>query len=156
MRKLFLLLSLLLVLAPLAGAKEAILLADPDIDEERYKALASELRCQKCQNQTIYDSKAGLADDMKKVIRTQMKEGKSDQEIVDFLVARYGDFIRYKPDFKSSTALLWVGPFLLLIIGVVMLFVQMNKRRQQIVDAPLSADESARVDALIKRSSGES
>ena len=132
-------------------AKDAVPLLDQNVDEERYKALTSELRCQKCQNQTIYDSKAGLADDMKRIVRDQIKQGKSDEEIVDYMVQRYGDFIRYKPAFKSSTMLLWIGPFILLIIGVAMLFIQIRKRRQMTVDAPLSAEDHARVEELLKK-----
>ena len=136
-------------------AKDAVSLNDPAIDMERFKGLTSELRCQKCQNQTIWDSKAGLADDMKRLVRDQMKQGKTDEEIVDFMVTRYGDFIRYKPAFKSSTMLLWVGPFILLFIGILMLLFQIRKRRQDTVDAPLSAEDSARVDALLKKQAGE-
>ncbi|MDH5546341.1 MAG: cytochrome c-type biogenesis protein CcmH [Gammaproteobacteria bacterium] len=133
-------------------AKDAVPLLDSAIDEERYKALTSELRCQKCQNQTIYDSKAGLADDLKRVVREQMKQGKTDNEIVDYMVARYGDFIRYKPAFKSSTMFLWIGPFILLIIGVTMLFVQLRKRRLVAADdVPLSAEDTARVEELLKK-----
>jgi len=136
-------------------AKDAVSLNDPAIDIERFKSLTSELRCQKCQNQTIWDSKAGLADDMKRLVRDQMKQGKSDEEIIDYMVTRYGDFIRYKPAFKSSTMFLWVGPFVLLFIGIAMLFIQIRKRRVQTADAPLSAEDVARVDKLLKKQGGE-
>ena len=143
-----------LVSSPLM-AKDAVSLNDPAIDIERYKSLTSELRCQKCQNQTIWDSQAGLAEDMKRLVRDQMKQGKSDEQIVDYMVTRYGDFIRYKPAFKSSTMLLWVGPFVLLFIGIAMLFIQIRKRRQDTADAPLSAEDTARVDELLKKQGGE-
>jgi cytochrome c-type biogenesis protein CcmH len=132
-------------------AKDAIPMHDPDIDIERFKNLTQELRCQKCQNQTIWDSKAGLADDMKRLVRNQMKQGKSDEEIVDFMVTRYGDFIRYKPSFSTQNMLLWVGPFILLIIGIAMLLFQIRKRRQVVSDTPLSAEDSARIDELLKK-----
>lgn len=147
-------LLLLLFSSPLM-AKDAVSLNDPAIDIERFKSLTSELRCQKCQNQTIWDSKAGLADDMKRLVRDQMKQGKSDEEIVEFMVTRYGDFIRYKPAFKSSTMFLWIGPFVLLLIGIAMLFIQIRKRRVQTADAPLSAEDVARVDELLKKQGGE-
>jgi cytochrome c-type biogenesis protein CcmH len=89
---------------------------------------------------------------MKRLIRNQMKQGKSDDEIVEYMVARYGDFIRYKPAFKSSTMLLWVGPFILLIVGFAMLMIQIRKRRALTVDeAPLSAEDAARIDDLLKK-----
>jgi cytochrome c-type biogenesis protein CcmH len=151
MKSIVLVLFLFILSAPLM-AKDAVSMNDPDIDIERFKHLTQELRCQKCQNQTIWDSKAGLADDMKRLIRNQMKQGKSDDEIVEYMVARYGDFIRYKPAFKSSTMLLWVGPFILLIVGFAMLMIQIRKRRALTVDeAPLSAEDAARIDDLLKK-----
>ena len=150
MRNFAILVLLVFSIAPLM-AKEAISMNDPDIDIERYKALTMELRCQKCQNQTIWDSKAGLADDMKRIVRDQMKQGKSNEEIIDFMVTRYGDFIRYKPSFSGQNMLLWIGPFVLLIIGISMLLIQIRKRRQDVSDTPLSAEDSARVDELLKK-----
>lgn len=150
MKKLVSIFLLALLAAPVV-AKEAVSLDDPDVDRERFKSLTSELRCQKCQNQTIWDSKAGLADDMKRLVRDQMKQGKSDEEIIDFMVTRYGDFIRYKPAMDAKNMLLWIGPFVLLIIGIVMLFVQIRKRREDTTDAPLSAEDAARVDELLKK-----
>ncbi|MDH5228594.1 MAG: cytochrome c-type biogenesis protein CcmH [Gammaproteobacteria bacterium] len=135
-------------------AKEAVPNEDPAI-EDRFKAISSELRCLKCQNQTIFDSKAGLADDLRRQIRSQINTGKSNDEIVDYMVARYGDFIRYRPALKPENILLWVGPFLLMIIGFITLIVQLKKRRALISDAPLSADELAKVNTIIKDKSGE-
>lgn len=146
MRKLFL---ILLLLAPWMARAEMVDIQDPAF-EARFKALTEELRCQKCQNQSVYDSKAGLADDMKRIVRTQMHEGKTDEEIVEYLVARYGDFIRYRPDFNAANVLLWVGPFVLMLVGATVLISQVKKRRRLIVDAPLSADESNEVQSIIK------
>jgi cytochrome c-type biogenesis protein CcmH len=115
-------------------AGEAELLEDPKI-KDRFKAVASELRCLKCQNQTIYDSKAGLADDLRKQIRTQIYAGKTDEEIVDYMVARYGDFVRYKPAMDSKNMLLWAGPFIFMFIGGVMLVRYINIRRKETVGA---------------------
>ncbi|MDH5378786.1 MAG: cytochrome c-type biogenesis protein CcmH [Gammaproteobacteria bacterium] len=123
--------------------------------EDRFKHLTMELRCLKCQNQTIYDSKAGLADDLKRQIRTQMEKGQSDQQIVDYLVARYGDFVLYKPKMSTSNMLLWVGPFLLLAIGGFVLIGNLRKRQKIISDAPLTEEESRRVQTLINSESGE-
>lgn len=137
-----------------ASAKEAEPMEDPAI-EGRFKHLTSELRCLKCQNQTIYDSKAGLADDLRKQIRNQINAGKTDAEIVDYMVARYGDFIRYRPAMDAKNVLLWVGPGLLMVIGFAVLFVQLRKRRAKLVDAPLNDEEHQRVEALIKNKVGE-
>lgn len=105
-------------------------LEDPAI-QDRFKALTSQLRCLKCQNMTIYDSQAGLADDLRKQIREQMHEGKTDDQIVAYLVARYGDFVRYKPPMEAKTVLLWVGPFLFMLIGGVMLVRYIKIRRNE-------------------------
>ncbi len=152
--KVWLIALLSLCSASLLQAKEAAPVEDPAI-EERFKALTLELRCLKCQNQTIYDSKAGLADDLRSLIRKQIYEGKSDEQIVDHLVARYGDFVRYRPQVGGKTMMLWLGPFLLMLIGFVVLFIQMRKRRQKIQDAPLSDEELQRVTALMKQGGGE-
>ena len=132
-------------------AGEAVLNTDPLI-EDRFKAITSELRCQKCQNRTIYDSKAGLADDLKRQVRDQIREGKSDQEIIDYMVARYGEFIRYRPEMSVQNMLLWVGPFILFFVGFWVLFVQLRKRRALIQDEPLSDEDEKRVHAIINKS----
>ncbi len=111
-----------LLSANVALAGEAKPLAEDPVLEARLKAMSHELRCLVCQNQTLADSDAPLAEDLRKEIRAQMREGKSDQEVVDYLVARYGDFVRYRPPVNNSTALLWFGPFLLLILGGFVLY----------------------------------
>ena len=90
---------------------------DP-ILEKRVMALAEELRCLVCQNQTLADSHAGLAVDLKNRIRELLREGKTEREVLDFMVQRYGDFVLYRPPLRSATALLWAGPFILLALGV--------------------------------------
>ncbi len=112
----------------LTHAGEAKPLAEDPILEARLKAMSHELRCLVCQNQTLADSDAPLAEDLRKEIRTQMREGKTDQEVVDYLVARYGDFVRYRPPVNNSTALLWFGPFILLLIGGFVLFRVLKKQ----------------------------
>ena len=125
MKKLFMTLMLtcyFLLNTSLALAGEAKPLAEDPVLEARLKAMSHELRCLVCQNQTLADSDAPLAEDLRKEIRTQMREGKSDQEVIDYLVARYGDFVRYRPPVNNSTALLWFGPFFLLLIGGFVLY----------------------------------
>jgi cytochrome c-type biogenesis protein CcmH len=95
--------------------------------ESRLKALSTELRCLVCQNTTLSDSNAPLAEDLRNEIRTLMLEGKTDEEVTAYLVARYGDFVRYKPPVQANTALLWFGPFVILIVGVVILFRVLKK-----------------------------
>jgi cytochrome c-type biogenesis protein CcmH len=103
-------------------------LAEDPVLEARLKAMSHELRCLVCQNQTLADSDAPLAEDLRKEIRSQMREGKSDQEVIDYLVARYGDFVRYRPPVNNSTALLWFGPFFLLLIGGFVLYRTLKKQ----------------------------
>ena len=110
-----------------AVAGEAKALAEDPALEARLKAMSHELRCLVCQNQTLSDSSAPLAEDLRREIRAQMREGKTDQEVIDYLVARYGDFVRYRPPVNNSTALLWFGPFLLLVIGGFILYRVLKK-----------------------------
>jgi cytochrome c-type biogenesis protein CcmH len=110
-----------------AVAGEAKPLVEDPVLEARLKAMSHELRCLVCQNQTLSDSNAPLAEDLRKEIRAQMREGKTDQEVIDYLVARYGDFVRYRPPVNNSTALLWFGPFLILIIGGFVLYRVLKK-----------------------------
>ncbi len=124
MKKLFI---LFLLLANTVFAGDAKPLADDPVIEARLKAMSSELRCLVCQNTTLADSTAPLAEDLRKEIREQLRAGKSDQEVIDYLVARYGDFVRYRPPVNNETALLWFGPFLLLIIGGFVLYRVLKK-----------------------------
>ncbi len=96
--------------APSAGAKEAAPAADDPVLEARMQRIAVELRCLVCQNQTIADSHAGLADDLRREIREQLLRGDTDEQVVQYMTDRYGDFVRYRPPMKGSTAVLWVGP----------------------------------------------
>ena len=121
---------------------------DPAI-EQRLANLSKELRCLQCQNQTLADSPAGLAADLRREIRVQMKAGKSDQEIIAFLTQRYGDFILYKPRVTFTTYLLWFGPFVLLLGGLYVLFRYIKQRRDLISEQPLSADERRRAEELL-------
>ena len=135
--------------APSSIAKEAQPNEDPQI-AQRMKNLTEQLRCLVCQNETLADSHADLAEDLRKEIREQMKAGKSDQEIIAFLTQRYGDFVLYKPPVKSTTYLLWFGPFVLLILGTVVLFRFLKRRRELIHEQPLSADERKRAEEILR------
>ena len=105
--------------------------ARPDArTEERLKALAEELRCLVCQNQTIADSNAPLALDLRNQIRGQIAAGRSDAQIRDYMVDRYGDFVLYRPPFKGSTVILWIGPFALLAVGIGVAVAVARRRRQ--------------------------
>ena len=96
--------------------------------ERRVTSLAHELRCLVCQNQTIADSNAALAQDLRNQIREQLKAGKSERDVIDFMVARYGDFVLYRPPFKATTVALWTGPFVLLALGAWLLFRRVKKK----------------------------
>ncbi|HEY6045287.1 MAG TPA: cytochrome c-type biogenesis protein [Pyrinomonadaceae bacterium] len=131
-----------------ATAKDAQPAEDPQI-EQRMKALTQQLRCLVCQNETLADSQADLAEDLRREIREQMKAGKSDQEILAFLTQRYGDFVLYNPPVKTTTYLLWFGPFVLLIAGTLLLYRYLKQRRDVIDEKPLTAEERSRAEKLL-------
>jgi cytochrome c-type biogenesis protein CcmH len=115
----------------LAGALLAFSIAVQAQDatiERRVSNLAHELRCLVCQNQTIADSNAPLAQDLRNQIREQLKAGKSERDVIDFMVARYGDFVLYRPPFKAATVALWTGPFVLLLLGAWLLVRRVRKK----------------------------
>lgn len=148
------LLLCLLLLAPFAGAKEAAPVAeDPEI-ERRMVALSEDLRCLVCQNETIAASRADFANDLRREIREQMQANKSDKEIVDFLVARYGDFVLYRPPMKSTTLFLWFGPFIFLLAGAVFLVFYLKRRRKHIEEPALSEQQLRQAEALLKEGKG--
>ncbi len=121
---------------------------DP-VEKKRVADIASQLRCLVCQNQSIADSNAELAVDLKNQVVKQIAAGKTDQQIIDFMVDRYGDFVLYNPPFKLSTVLLWVGPAVFLVIAMWALFYTLNKRRK-IQARPLTEEEKRRADALLR------
>jgi len=125
------------------SAKEATPAApDPALDR-RVMALSNELRCLVCQNQTIADSNAPLAEDLRNQVREKMQQGASDSQIIDFMVARYGDFVLYRPPFKATTFLLWFGPLLLLAAGSIVLLRRLLRRRPA-QDVEMTAAERKR------------
>jgi cytochrome c-type biogenesis protein CcmH len=143
-----------LVFAGAAIAKEAQPNEDPQI-EARMKTLTEQLRCLVCQNETLADSRAELAEDLRKEIRAQIRAGKSDKEIITFLTDRYGQFILYRPQVTPITYLLWFGPFVLLIGGLLVLFRYIGRRRDSIQDSPLSSDDRKRAAELLAARTGK-
>jgi cytochrome c-type biogenesis protein CcmH len=139
----------LLFSVPSAWAGEARPLADDPAVEERLKHLAVELRCLVCQNQTLADSNAPLAEDLRREVREKIVQGMNDKEIIDFLVSRYGDFVLYRPPLKSTTTLLWVGPFVLLVGGGIALVVALKRRGKKVTDAVITEEEHRRVEQLL-------
>jgi cytochrome c-type biogenesis protein CcmH len=122
--------------------------AQDPVLERRVTHLAHELRCLVCQNQTLADSNAPLAVDLRNQIREQLAAGKSERDVVDFMVARYGDFVLYRPPLKASTVLLWIGPFVFLIAGFY--FLARFLRRRHIPEPQLSDAERARAAKLLE------
>ena len=150
------LISLLLLAAPVIVAKEATpMAADPEM-EKVVNEISAELRCLVCQNQTIADSNAPLAVDLKNQVREMVKTGQDEKEIVDYMVQRYGDFVRYRPPVNTTTILLWVGPFLLLATGLVVLIINLRKRATLVADdTPLTSEESEKLKHLLREESSK-
>ena len=143
-----------LVFAGAAIAKGAQPNEDPQI-EARMKTLTEQLRCLVCQNETLADSRAELAEDLRKEIRAQIRAGKSDKEIITFLTDRYGQFILYRPRVTPLTYLLWFGPFVLLLAGLLVLFRYIKQRRDQITEQPLTAEDRRRAEEMLASSRKE-
>jgi cytochrome c-type biogenesis protein CcmH len=155
MKRVFIQLVLVFGVLLTAAAKDAQPVADDPVLEERVTHLSQELRCLVCQNETLADSRADLAEDLRRTIREQMKAGKSDKEIVAYLTERYGDFVLYRPPVKPTTYLLWFGPFILLVAAPVFLFRYMRHRSELITDRPLSAEERERAAKLLDSNIGK-
>lgn len=138
-----------LTLFALAGhaGTAAPAVADPAL-EARVLHLSEKLRCLVCQNQSIAESQAELALDLRAQVREQLGAGKSEDEVVDFMVARYGDFVLYEPPFRASTLLLWLGPIVLAVAGIGVLMVRLSRRNRRAVPA-LDEAERARARALL-------
>ena len=137
----------------ISSAEEAQPLQADVVVEAQVQRLSEELRCLVCQNQTIADSHAELAQDLKQEIREMAAKGMSDQAIIDYLVARYGDFVRYRPPLKASTLLLWLGPFALMLAGAIGLVVMLRRREKMVADKPLTAVEARKVRELFDKDS---
>ena len=144
--------AFLLVLATClpAWAKEAVPLAEDPVLEQRLIAIAEEMRCLVCQNESLAGSRSELALDLRRELRNLIRQGRSDAEIKEFMVSRYGDFVLYRPPVKPTTWLLWVGPFLLMIVGVVVLLTYLRRRDRALGDEVLTDEETSRAQALLK------
>jgi len=134
----------------LVHAREAVSLVDDPIEEARLVHISQELRCLVCQNESLSSSRAELADDLRREVRDLIRANKSDQEIKDFLVSRYGDFVLYRPEVKPLTWVLWFGPFVVLLIAGIFLLVYLRQRRATVQPQVLSDNERARVEQLLK------
>jgi len=119
-----------------------------NVDEDQFKELIAELRCLVCQNQSLADSDAELAHDLRQEVYELMQQGQGDTQIIDFMVARYGDFVLYSPPVKPSTYALWYGPFVLLAIGILLLIRTVRQRTRQ-TEAGFSEQEQARLKAIL-------
>lgn len=149
-----------LVIALLAGssatAREAEPLAEDPALEARVIAIAEELRCLVCQNETIAASHADLAVDLRKQIRSKLRQGQSQQQILDFMVERYGDFVLYRPPLKAGTVLLWGGPFVLLVVAGTLMTRSIRRRRRAEQQPELSPTEQARAQRLLDKGTNTS
>ena len=131
-------------------AKEAVPLVDDQVTEQRLIVISEEMRCLVCQNESLAGSRSDLANDLRREIRILIKEGKTDDQIRDFMVERYGDFVLYRPPVKPITWLLWIGPFVILIAGIIGLLVYLRRRNLSVPSTTLSAEDNRRIDALLK------
>jgi cytochrome c-type biogenesis protein CcmH len=144
-------LVLVLLVAGIARAVEpGEMLADPAL-EARARTISQEIRCLVCQNQSIDDSNADLAHDLRVLVRERLKAGDSDQKVKDYLVARYGDFVLLNPPFELRTVILWLWPLLLLVLGVGIIALGARRRRRLVAPAPLSEDERRRLAELTEK-----
>ena len=139
------------LLAPPAFAGEAEPLAQDEAAEKRLVEISTELRCLVCQNESLAGSNAELAVDMRREIRTMIKSGKNNSEIMDFMVSRYGDFVRYRPPLKGTTLLLWFGPALLFLGGFAALVVFLRRRARAVTETTLSDADRQQAEQLLER-----
>lgn len=139
---------LLAISCGLSVATEAPTLADDPVLEAQVQSLAEVLRCLVCQNQNLADSHAELAIDLKNQVRQMLRQGMGEKEVIDFMVRRYGDFVLYRPPVKSTTWLLWGGPFMLFGAGLALLFFNLRRRRRNMAQ-PLSENEQHMAASLL-------
>ena len=143
-------LALLALVPALALAQGPQPLPEDPVANKRAVHLAEQLRCLVCQNQSIAESNAELAVDLRRQIREQIAQGRTDAEIADYMVQRYGDFVLYRPPVKATTLLLWFGPPLLLVIGIAVLVGFVRRRRERIAQRPLSDEERREAERLLQ------
>jgi cytochrome c-type biogenesis protein CcmH len=148
MKSFFLVIASIFVLQ-MSYANDAAPLADDPVTEQRLISISEEMRCLVCQNESLAGSRSDLANDLRREIRTLIKEGKSDEQIRSFMVERYGDFVLYRPPVKPITWLLWIGPFVILLIGIGFLFSYLRRRNASVTAKELTAEENQKIDALL-------
>ena len=148
MKAIFLIFASMLFLQT-AIANDAAPLADDPVTEQRLITISEEMRCLVCQNESLAGSRSDLANDLRREIRTLIKEGKSDQQIRAFMVERYGDFVLYRPPVKPITWLLWIGPFMILVIGIAFLLSYLRRRNTLVSSKILSEEDNQKIDALL-------
>ena len=136
-------------------AKDAVPLAEDPLIEQRLISISEEMRCLVCQNESLAGSRSDLANDLRREIRTLIREGKSDDQIRNFMVERYGDFVLYRPPVKPITWILWIGPFVILMIGIAGLFVYLRRRNSRVLNITLSAEDNQKIDALLNNAEKE-
>lgn len=151
LRRVMVALLLVLALPPAMAAEGMALPVGDPVVEARVNKLAEELRCLTCMGQSIADSQSSFSNDMKREIRSMIVAGKSDKEIMEFMVQRYGDFVLYRPPVKSTTWLLWGGPFLFLILSLVFLMLKLRKRGGQVVTELTAGEHQQAIELLGKR-----
>lgn len=134
----------------LVGAKEAAPLAEDPVVEQRLIVISEEMRCLVCQNESLAGSRSDLANDLRRELRGLIKQGKTDAEIREFMVSRYGDFVLYRPPVKASTWLLWIGPFVLMLMAVIALFIHLRRRNLNSNTNVLTEEERKRAEALLQ------
>src|SRR3989338_7232102 len=145
----YLLIALLCLLPVFVHAGEATDMAADPILEKRMIGLAEKLRCLVCQNESLASSHSGLAEDLRREVREQMQKGLSDQEIIDYVVPRYGVFVFFAPPVKKTTLVLWYGPFALLLTGIGVLVYQLRKRKNLITETEFSSQDAQRAAELL-------
>ena len=143
------LIGLLLFTLPLSAAFNTYEFDDP-VKEQRFGKLINELRCTVCQNQTIGDSNADLAKDLRDKVYLMVQEGQNEEQIKTFMVDRFTDFVLYRPPVKKSTYLLWAGPFILLVISIIFLLLQIRKRNQA-SPTTIDPEQHARIESMLKK-----
>ena len=130
-------------------ARDAVPLADDPVTEQRLISISEEMRCLVCQNESLAGSRSDLANDLRREIRILISEGKSDDQIRSFMVERYGDFVLYRPPVKPVTWLLWIGPFVILGIGIAGLLVYLRRRNSSVPNVVLTDADNQKIDALL-------
>ena len=141
----------LLILTSTSFAKEAVPMAEDPVLEARLMKISKELRCLVCQNETLADSHADLAKDLRREVRELISKGMTDEQIKVHLTQRYGDFVLYKPRINAKTWLLWFGPFAMLLGAAVGVGIFIRQRRRALREEPLTAEETARIKALLPK-----